>query len=32
MTGDPSVTDPRPVVFRIGEVAKLTGLTTRTLR
>ncbi len=32
MTGDLSVTDPRPVVFRIGEVAKLTGLTTRTLR
>jgi MerR family transcriptional regulator, repressor of the yfmOP operon len=27
-----STTDARPVVFRIGEVAKLTGLTTRTLR
>jgi DNA-binding transcriptional MerR regulator len=27
-----STTELRPVVFRIGEVAKLTGLTTRTLR
>jgi DNA-binding transcriptional MerR regulator len=32
MTTDLSVTETRPVVFRIGEVAKLTGLTTRTLR
>jgi DNA-binding transcriptional MerR regulator len=32
MTVDLSVTEARPVVFRIGEVAKLTGLTTRTLR
>jgi DNA-binding transcriptional MerR regulator len=32
MTADRSATDTRPVVFRIGEVAKLTGLTTRTLR
>jgi DNA-binding transcriptional MerR regulator len=32
MTTDLSVAEARPVVFRIGEVAKLTGLTTRTLR
>jgi DNA-binding transcriptional MerR regulator len=32
MTPDLSVTEAHPVVFRIGEVAKLTGLTTRTLR
>jgi DNA-binding transcriptional MerR regulator len=32
MTPDLSTTDAAPVVFRIGEVAKLTGLTTRTLR
>ena len=27
-----AATEPAPVVLRIGEVAKLTGLTTRTLR
>ena len=27
-----ATTPPAPVVLRIGEVAKLTGLTTRTLR
>ena len=32
MTAELSVTASTPVVFRIGEVAKLTGLTTRTLR
>src|ERR1700679_1086226 len=32
MTPEVSVTEGRDVVFRIGEVAKLTGLTTRTLR
>jgi DNA-binding transcriptional MerR regulator len=32
MTPDPSTRAGSPVVFRIGEVAKLTGLTTRTLR
>jgi DNA-binding transcriptional MerR regulator len=32
MTTDPAVAEAGPVVFRIGEVAKLTGLTTRTLR
>jgi len=32
MTPRPSTTEAVPVVFRIGEVAKLTGLTTRTLR
>jgi DNA-binding transcriptional MerR regulator len=32
MTADRSATEARPLVFRIGEVAKLTGLTTRTLR
>jgi DNA-binding transcriptional MerR regulator len=32
MTVDQPVTDAGRVVFRIGEVAKLTGLTTRTLR
>jgi MerR family transcriptional regulator, repressor of the yfmOP operon len=32
MTTDLSRTEAGPVVFRIGEVAKLTGLTTRTLR
>jgi DNA-binding transcriptional MerR regulator len=32
MTPDLSRTQSTPVVFRIGEVAKLTGLTTRTLR
>jgi MerR family transcriptional regulator, thiopeptide resistance regulator len=32
MTPEMSVTEGRDVVFRIGEVAKLTGLTTRTLR
>lgn len=32
MTPEVSVTEARAVVFRIGEVAKITGLTTRTLR
>jgi DNA-binding transcriptional MerR regulator len=32
MTPDLGVTDAGTVMFRIGEVAKLTGLTTRTLR
>lgn len=32
MATDLSPTEACPVVFRIGEVAKLTGLTTRTLR
>jgi DNA-binding transcriptional MerR regulator len=32
MTPDLSVTGSPPLVFRIGEVAKLAGLTTRTLR
>ena len=32
MTPRPSTAEAVPVVFRIGEVAKLTGLTTRTLR
>src|ERR1700679_2776351 len=32
MTPEVSVTEGRDVVFRIGEVAKQTGLTTRTLR
>jgi DNA-binding transcriptional MerR regulator len=32
MTPDRSTTTNRPTMFRIGEVAKLTGLTTRTLR
>ena len=32
MTADQTRTEPGAVVFRIGEVAKLTGLTTRTLR
>jgi DNA-binding transcriptional MerR regulator len=32
MAADRSVTETAPLVFRIGEVAKLTGLTTRTLR
>jgi MerR family transcriptional regulator, repressor of the yfmOP operon len=32
MTTRNAATQPAPVVLRIGEVAKLTGLTTRTLR
>ncbi len=32
MTTRNAATEPTPVVLRIGEVAKLTGLTTRTLR
>jgi DNA-binding transcriptional MerR regulator len=32
MTASPSTTARKPVLFRIGEVAKLTELTTRTLR
>jgi DNA-binding transcriptional MerR regulator len=32
MTASPADTQRQPVVFRIGEVAKLTDLTTRTLR
>jgi len=32
MTARNATTRPAPVVLRIGEVAKLTGLTTRTLR
>jgi MerR family transcriptional regulator, repressor of the yfmOP operon len=32
MTADLTRAESTPVVFRIGEVAKLTGLTTRTLR
>jgi len=32
MTAKTMTTDPKPVLWRIGEVAKLTGVTTRTLR
>jgi DNA-binding transcriptional MerR regulator len=32
MTGRRTATETRPVLWRIGEVAKLTGATTRTLR
>ena len=32
MTGRRAATQAKPVLWRIGEVAKLTGVTTRTLR